>query len=354
MKENNIESQNQIHEDNINKNNIIQNENSQNESNIVANTSNNNDANIINEINNNNEMIQNNEININNNEENNNNINQIITNENLEEGNNNITNDSINIEDDEFIEEKFNPLFTFSFKLFFILNSLSYYYTNYKSNKIKNYSLCLWPIINKNQYYRIITSHFCYKGFLDYLLSMLGLFYITKYLEREIGSIYLIIIAFHGMIFICVLYLYFFWLIKYMFNAISLNFIEQGSFSGIDFCLFLSYFLLKKNKSRNVNLNSFDLKGIYLVYLIILLIQFLSPSALLFLNIGGTVSAFLIFKFSKNTTLPRNNWIMDMEKLFGLDNDKNIVKIILGYYSLKDNEKIIDNVKEFDNFGRYL
>ena len=348
MKENNTESEKQIHEEDINKNDIIQNENSQNESNIVANTSNNNNVNNINEVNNNSEIVQNSEINNNNNEDNNNNINQIITNENFGEINDNANNDQNNSEDEDNTEKKFNPMFTFSFKLFFILNSLSYYYITYKSNKIKNFSLCLWPINNKKQSYRIITCHFCYKGFLDYFLSMLGLFYITKYLEREIGSIYLIIIAFYGMILICVLYLGFFRIIKYLFNAISLYFIEQGSFSGVDFCLFLSYFLLKKNKSRNVNLNSFDLKGIYLVYLIILLIQFLSPSALLFLNIGGTISAVLIFKSSKSNIFPKNDWIIDMEKLFGLDNNKNIVKIILGYYSLTDNEKIIENVKEFD------
>ena len=352
MKENNnTDSQNQFGENNIDKTNVIHNENSQNESNIPVNTSNN--INIANEINNN-DLVQNNEININNNEENSNNINQIITNENLEEVNNSSVNDSIVLDDEEILEEKFNPIFTFSFKLFFTLNSLSYYFLQHKTNKIKNYSLCLWPILNKNQYYRIITSHFCYQGFFDYLFSMLGLFYITKYLERQIGSIYLIVIAFHGMIFICILYLSFMWLIKFLFNAISLNFTEQGSFSGIDFCLFLSYFLLKKNKSRNVNLNSFDIKGIYLVYIIILLIQFFSPSAMIILNISGTLSSFFIFKISKNYTLPKNNWIIDTEKLFGLDNDKNIIKNILGYYSLNDNQNILDNVKEFDNFRRYL
>ena len=184
MKENNVESQNQIKKEENSKNNIIQNENSQNESNIVANSSNNdNNIDIINEISNN-EIIQNNENNINNNNiENNQNIEQITRNEaDAENNDNNITNNSFNLDDEEIIEEKFNPTFPFSFKLFFIINSLTYYYTYYKLNKMKNFSLCLWPIINKKQYYRIITGHFCYQGFLDYFLSMLGLFYITKYL----------------------------------------------------------------------------------------------------------------------------------------------------------------------------
>lgn len=359
MKENNIEYQNQIGINEIQKNNIIQNDNLQNDnlqndSNINTINSINNNINNINEQNNNNEIIQNNEMNINNNIDNNQNINQIITNENLEEVNNNIANDSINLEDEEIIEENFNPTFSFSFKLFLIINSFSYYYTYYKANKFKNYSLCLWPIINKNQYYRIITNHFCYEGFLDYFLSMLGLFYITKYLEKEIGSLYLILIAFHGIIFTSIIYLSLMWLINFLFRASVIYLTEQGSFSGVDFCLFLSYFLLKKNKTRNVNLNSVDLKGIYLVFLVILLIQFLYPSAMFVLNISGTFAAFLVFKISKNTTLPKNSWVIDMEKLLGLDNKNNIIKNILGFYSLNDSENILNNVKEFDNFGRYL
>ena len=353
MKENNVESQNQIKKEENSKNNIIQNENSQNESNIVANSSNNdNNIDIINEISNN-EIIQNNENNINNNNniENNQNIEQITRNEaDVENNDNNITNNSFNLDDEEIIEEKFNPTFPFSFKLFFIINSLTYYYTYYKLNKMKNFSLCLWPIINKKQYYRIITGHFCYQGFLDYFLSMLGLFYITKYLEREIGSIYLILIAFHGMIFISILYLSVMLFIKYIFKTTTCYFTEQGNFSAVDFCLFLSYFLLKKNISRNISLNTIDLKGIYLVYIIILLIQFLSPSAIFVYNICGTLSAVLIFKKIKNISFPKNNLIIETEKLFGLDNDKNIIKNIFGYYSLNDNENILNNAKEFDNY----
>ena len=72
------------------------------------------------------------------------------------------------------------------------------------------------------------------------------------------------------------------------------------------------------------------------------------------LNISGTFAAFLVFKISKNTTLPKNSWVIDMEKLLGLDNKNNIIKNILGFYSLNDSENILNNVKELDNFGRYL
>ena len=348
MKENNSDKHNEIEqnkENNIKNNDIIENNNIQNESNITNNTD------IINESQNNNDNIINNEINISNNSDGNNNTNN-ITNENTENINNSIVNDSVDLDEEEIAEEKFNPTFTFSFKLFFILNSLSYYYTYYTSNKLKYFSLCLWTIINKNQYYRLISSHFCYKGFLDYFLSMLGFFYLTKYLERQIGSIYLILFVFHAMIITSILFLGFMWLFKFMLMSCSFNFIEQGSFSGVDFCLYLSYFLLKKNRSANINiLNSLDFKGVYLVYLTMLLIQFLSPTSMFFLNISGTLAAFLIFALLKSFTLPKNKWVNDIEKLINLDNPKSVVKNILGYYSLNDNENIIENVKEFDYFG---
>ena len=181
---------------------------------------------------------------------------------------------------------------------------------------------------------------------------MLGFFYLTKYLERQIGSIYLILFVFHAMIITSILFLGFMWLFKFMLMSCSFNFIEQGSFSGVDFCLYLSYFLLKKNRSANINiLNSLDFKGVYLVYLTMLLIQFLSPTSMFFLNISGTLAAFLIFALLKSFTLPKNKWVNDIEKLINLDNPKSVVKNILGYYSLNDNENIIENVKEFDYFG---
>ena len=344
MSETNIDNQNGIGENisNNNNNNIIQENNIQNESNISQNISDNITNNNINETNNNNNIIGNN-----NNPENNNN--NIITNGNLEDNNNNITNDSMNLEDEEIVDVKFNPIFTFSFKLYFILNTLSYYYTYYRENKIKNFSLCFFPIFYKNQFFRIISCHFVYQGFLDYFLSMLGLFYLTKYLEREIGSVYLLLISFHGMILSSIFNLCFFLLFKFLFRGWAHYFIEQCSFSGIDFCLFLSYFLLKKNITRDISFNSVDFRGTYFVYIVIVLIEFLSPSAMFLLNISGTLAAFFIFKINKYSTLPKNKWIIETEKILCLNDNKNYIKNILGYYAINDDKIIIENVKEFDN-----
>ena len=364
MKENNFEpnekKENTIKLNNLESNNKIDNLEDLNQ---TSNLNNNNIINNNSESINNNNLIENNNININNNTSiNNNDIN--IDNSNHNNTISNLNNDNINNqnnnnsiieeEDNEELEVKFNPIITFSFTLFFILNMLFYCYTYYRPNQKKNFLLCLWPIINKNQYYRLILCHFCHQGFLDFSLSMLGLFYITKYLERDIGSIYLIIIALHGMIITSLSYLMFIWLFKFLFRSYRYNFTSQGGFSGIVFCLLLSYYLLKKNNSRNLYFNIDEFKGVYFVYLIILVIQFLSPSSLFILNISGTFSSFLIFSLNKFLSLPKNLWISDMEKIFGLDNPKNKIKIILGYFSINDNEVIVNNAKEFDYLGKFI
>ena len=278
-------------------------------------------------------------------------------NNNIENFNNQINNDSINVPE---IEQEIEPEiyipkynFTFSFKLFFILNTLAYIHSKFNSYQLKNYTLCLYPIINKQQYYRLISSHFYHFGFFDYLSTMLGLFLATKYLEKEIGSIYTILIIFHGLILTSVFYIIVMWLFRtlFRFSEYNFNFIFQCGFASIDFCLFLSYFLLKKNFRSNLSFSFIELRGIHAVYFVILVFQLITPSASIILNLCGTLTAFLVFKVCKYFSLPRNYWISDVEKIFGLNKIRNCsIKIFLGFISINENETVINNVKELDYF----
>ena len=362
MNHNDSEYNNQIDNENINREE--ENNENQNQKEINKSLSNNNNEsqnegsnsnNInLNNINNHNNSSSENETNITGNnliESSNIDNNNIINNENIQNINNQINNDSLNNLEIEEEEEIYEPKLTFSFKLLLILNTLGYIHSFHKSYELKAYSLCLWPIINKYQFYRLFSSHFYHYGFFDYLTSMLGLFFATKYLEREIGSIYTIIFAFHGIIITSILYIAFMWIFKNILRFIEYNFIYQSGFSSIDFCLYLSYFLLKKNYRRNISFSFIDLRGIHSVYFVILLFQLITPSASIVLNFCGTFSAFLIFKIFKYISLPRNYWISDTEKIFGLNKTKNcMIKSILGYFSISDNETITNNVKEFDYF----
>lgn len=295
-------------------------------------------------------------------EENNNN-NNIINNmpennilaENSNQIDNNINRTNINnsIEEPEIEEspEIFNPKITFSFAFFFILNTLCFIHSFFTSFELKNYSLCLWPIINKRQYYRLIVSHFYHYGIFDYLIAMTGLFFITKYLEREIGSIYTIIIALHGIIIVSFFYLLSMWIFKSLFRLIEYNFVYQYGFSSIDFCLYMSYYLLKKNYHANINFSFIDIRGIHSVYILILIFQLITPSASLILNVCGTLSAIIVFKLLKYFSLPRNEWVSETEKFLRLENKNgNSVKKFLCYFSSNENDNIINNLKELDYF----
>ena len=330
--------QNDNIKDHNNKPQILENNiNNDNNNSIINNTT---EENISENIENNNIMINH----INNSQENNNN-------NNIQNINNHIIDDSINIPPVEEEPKPYNPKLTFSFKIFFILNTLSYIQSFYKLYDLKKYTLCLWPIINKYQYYRLITNHFYHLGFFDYLITMIGLFFATKYLEREIGSIYLILIIFYGIIMSSILYIIVIWMFKTILRFSEYNFIYQCGFSSIDFCLYLSYFLLKKNYNNNIDLSFIELRGLHSVYFAILIFQLITPSASIIINISGVFSASLIYRYIKFFGLPRNYWINDIEKLFGLNKINNCqIKCILGYISINENDIIKNNVKEFDYF----
>ena len=287
---------------------------------------------------------------------NNSEINSNIINNNKNENiNNQIDDGSLDVpeREQEIEPEIYNPKFTFSFKLFFILNTLAYIHSKFNSYQLKNYTLCLYPIINKQQYYRLVSSHFYHFGFFDYLSTMLGFFFATKYLEKEIGSIYTILIIFHGIILTSVFYIIVMWIFRtlFRFSEYQFNFIFQCGFSSIDFCLFLSYFLLKKNFTSNLSFSFIDLRGIHAVYFVILLFQLITPSASIIFNLCGTLSSALVFKVFKYFSFPRNYWIRDIEKIFGLHKIRNCcIKKILGFISINENEIIINNVKELDYF----
>jgi membrane associated rhomboid family serine protease len=319
-------------EHHISKNNVDMNNNNNS---FINDTT---EANIIenNNIINNNIIINNNSINI----------------DNIQNINNQINDDSNNAQTLEEYYEPYNPNTTFSFNILFTLNTLAYIHSYYKTFELKKYTLCLWPIINKNQYYRLITSHFYHFGFIDYFIAMICLFFITRYLEREIGSIYCILITFYGMILISIIYIIIMWIFKYILRSEEYNLIAQCGFSSIDFCLYLSFFLLKKNYRRNINISYIELRGIHSAFFMILILQLITPSASIITNMAGAASSFIIFRYIKYFCLPRNYWICDMEKFFGLNKPYTNCKIksFVGYFAVKENDTISNNIKELDYF----
>ena len=274
--------------------------------------------------------------------ENNNNNNNINLNNNQSE---------LNIQLNE--PEIYNPKITFCFILFLFINIIGYIHSFFKSYDIKNYSLILWPLLRKKQYYRILSNHFYHHGLFDLLTNMFGTYHITQYLEKEIGSIYTLIISIHSIILTSIFYLTSIFFLKFLLRLSVYNFFEQCGFSSIFFTLYFSYFLLGKNYNRNINLLFVVIRGLYSTYLLMLLIQVITPNASLIGNLCGTLSAFLMFKICKFISFPKFEWVKDFESFLTLNSLNNKIKKLFGYISVEDDINIIDNLKELNSFCEF-
>ena len=293
--------------------------------------------------------IPNENININND----NNLIQNIENDNQNNGNINLINNQNDLNIQLNVQENHNHKITFSFILFLVINTLGFIHSFFKSYDIKNYSLILWPLIRKKQLYRIFSNHFYHHGLFDYLTNMIGAFYITKYLEKEIGTIFIIIISIHSIILTSIFYLISVFILKFLLRLPIYNFFEQCGFSSLFFTLYFSYFLLGKNYERKINLLFIIVRGIYSTYLLMLLIQILTPNASLIGNLCGTLSAYIMFRICKYITFPKIEWVKDFESFFTLNSAENKMRKLLGYICVEEDNNIIDNLKQLNCFCEF-
>jgi hypothetical protein len=182
---------------------------------------------------------------------------------------------------------------------------------------------------------------------------MFGTYHITQYLEKEIGSIYTLIISIHSIILTSIFYLTSIFFLKFLLRLSVYNFFEQCGFSSIFFTLYFSYFLLGKNYNRNINLLFVVIRGLYSTYLLMLLIQVITPNASLIGNLCGTLSAFLMFKICKFISFPKFEWVKDFESFLTLNSSNNKIKKLFGYISVEDDINIVDNLKELNSFCEF-
>lgn len=274
---------------------------------------------------------------------NNNNINEINNNNNID---NNIINHEINI---NVINNKKETIVPFSFSLFFILNTLCLIQTYLPNFEITDYSLCLWPIVNKHQYYRIISNHFYHVGVFHYLINMIVMYFVIKQLENEIGTLFTIIISIHSMVIVSLIYLLMMFLLKKLLQLSIYNFSAQCGFSCVCFTFYLFYFLLKKNNDKVINLFFFGIKGIHSSFLILFLFQMLTPNSSVIGHMGGLLCALCIYKGFVFITFPKYEWVYEAEKLIN-SNYMMYANKYVGYISVTENENVTSNAKEISKF----
>ena len=272
------------------------------------------------------------------------NINEILDNNNNQ--NVNIIQNNDNNELNNNIE--YNNKITFATLCLLILNTLGIIHSHLNSTEIYKYILYLWTIKYRYQYYRILTNHYYHISFLEYLTYIIILLIYLKRLEKEIGSLLLLIICFYNQILISIIFLTITSSCKFLIYSIEYDFEIQNGFSSTGISLYLTYFLLSKNKNINLELGIFNFKQIYSVFFLLFICKILLPHSNFIGNISGILSGYFIFILGKYYILPKYDWIKEFEKKFGLNKQNNFFVKKLGYIYVEWKEDIRNNFKDFE------
>lgn len=240
---------------------------------------------------------------------------------------------------------------SFSFTLIFIINVICLFHSYFPSFEIGNYSLCLWPTINKYQYYRIITNHFYHYGLYHFIFNMFTLYFSIKAIERDIGTIYSLIIILCSMILISLIYIFIIFILKVTFYSSKFNFAQQCGFSAVCFTIHTFYFQLTKNKEITFSFLFIQIMGKYSPFLLIFVFLLFIPNSSQISHLAGIVSAYLLFRLLSYIVFPRLEWIKDAERKINICNNNLFFKYI-EYVSVK-NEIIMKNINEFNNFWNF-
>lgn len=206
---------------------------------------------------------------------------------------------------------------TFTFILFFSIITLAYIQCLFSSFDINDYCLSIWPILYKKQYYRIITNQFYHTGLFHYLMNVIALFLITQKIENQIGTIYTLIISFHSILLISLMYIAWMYCLKKLFSIaiFNFNFSFQCGFSSNLFSLYTLYFLLDINKSKTVNLLFITVKGQKSSFIWLILLQFITINYSFIANLSGILIAYCYINILTYVSFPKSHWISDFESL---------------------------------------
>ena len=184
------------------------------------------------------------------------------------------------------------------------------------------------------------------------MVNMFALFFFSKQLDREIGTVYSLIIAFHSMILVSVVYLFVMYLCKVSFVVSFYNFAQHCGFSAVCFMLYTFYCRLKKNRHLTFDFVFVPVTGMYAPLVVMLMFKLLFPNSSSVCHFFGYVSVYWFGEVLTYFILPRAEWIADWEKKVNLYKKDAIGKFIM-YVSVDSNETVVNNVKEINNFMKF-
>ena len=200
---------------------------------------------------------------------------------------------------------------------FFIINICFFIYCEYYDILYSSFSINVFSIFYKKQFYRIITHHFTHYGFGHILINFIIISFSGIIIEEIIGTFYSFYIMFCLIILSSIIYLFFCVFLKFIFsnNYLSYNFdfLSNLGMNSLIWSL-ITYNFCFTYKELLIKYYSF-----YIIYFII--------SNSYFGNISGILSGFIIF-YLKKLILPNIKAVKDFETKFNLNNYSQYINII--------------------------
>ena len=182
---------------------------------------------------------------------------------------------------------------------------------------------------------------------------MFALFVFTKQLDKEIGTIYTLIISFHSTILISLVYLYTMYLFKISFNVSFYNFTQHCGFSAVCFTLYCFCCFLNKNRNLTFDFLFVPITGQYAPFVVMVIFKLLVPNSSSVCHFVGYFITLWLYKVFSYFIFPRAEWIVDLEKKMNLYKRDTISKFIM-YVSVDSNDNVVHNIKEINKFMEFI
>ena len=242
---------------------------------------------------------------------------------------------------------KLFPGITISFLVFFIINIIIYIYSKLFQIETEKYIFQYAPIIQKFQYYRIITRYFIHHGVFHLIIELYSLFYLCKCIENNMGTLLTLSLFCISMIVISFFQLFCLIIFTNICKGriVTLTYYSyEGGLTPTLFTILTFYCLFFKERNDELNLDTFiNLKVKYSYLYILAILYFFTPNKTFFANVSGIIVG-RILKNHPKYFLPRLIWIKQIEDYYKLDE----INILYRRINLNNN-KMKEILKEYDS-----
>lgn len=224
--------------------------------------------------------------------------------------------------------------------IFIIIHNLSYLLYLFDLYEPVDFSLCLYPILYKNQYYRVLTNYFIHLNLSHYLIIQVFLIDIILSIEKQIGSFLFFILFNFFFYFNSLIYLLLVNISKLTINYIvkipSNDYDFYGSL-GLSGFIFGFHFLRQyKTEGENINFEWIVINKKSYIVLLIIVFYIFNPKVALYCHVSGFISMIFIVKIVKSIgVLHCFDYVVCVEDLFFKGDYSKSRLIKQGYIPIK-------------------